>query len=113
MAGDLNNDEDVTLADPPASTGDDVDMAEDVEARDGEQLGDATELPFAEGGETDNAPRVTFMTYLSSPIITLIVGQGDSATVLSAHQSLLAQSPWFARACEQFAEDGSVSLTAL
>ncbi|KAJ1335242.1 speckle-type POZ protein [Microdochium nivale] len=107
MADNQNIEEDVALADQPASTGDDVDMAEDAEAQDGEQPGDATELPFAEGGETDNTPRVTFMTYLSSPIITLIVGQGESATVLSAHQSLLAQSPWFARACNQFTEDGS------
>ncbi|KXJ94624.1 hypothetical protein Micbo1qcDRAFT_232072 [Microdochium bolleyi] len=113
MADSLNIEgEDVALLGQPASSGADVDMAEDADGQDaaGEagETADSSELPFAEGGEAgSSAPRVTFMSYLSSPIITLIVGQGDLATVLSAHQALLVQSPWFAQACEQFSEDGS------
>ncbi|KAH7038052.1 uncharacterized protein B0I36DRAFT_74677 [Microdochium trichocladiopsis] len=106
MADDSSLEHDVALVDQAANPGADVDMTEDADAGEGE-VGDASELPFAEGEEADNTPRVTFMSYLSSPVVTLIVGQGDTAAVLTAHQSLLVQSPWFAQACEQFTEDGS------
>jgi hypothetical protein len=65
-------------------------------------------LPFAEGGESD--PRTAFTSYLMSPIVTLIVGSGENETILTAHQGLLHQSPFFADACAAFANDGSVSL---
>lgn len=108
MADDQSVEDDVVLADQPEDSGADIDMAEDA----GAGGGDSSELPFAEGGEAepvDTTPRVTFMSYLTSPVVTLIVGQGDNTSVLTAHQSLLVQSPWFTQACEQFAEDGSVS----
>ncbi|KAK4693392.1 hypothetical protein P7C71_g4000, partial [Lecanoromycetidae sp. Uapishka_2] len=38
------------------------------------------------------APRVTFVDYLQSPVITLIIGSGPEKTTLSAHQALLTQS---------------------
>lgn len=68
-------------------------------------------LPFAEGAPEDAPPppRVSFMQYLTSPVVTLLVGSGDNETILTAHQSLLTQSPFFAEACAEFANDGSVS----
>jgi hypothetical protein len=73
----------------------------------------SSELPFAEGGPDDDAPppRITFVQYLSSPIVTLLVGSGDKETILTAHQGLLTQSPYFAEACAEFADDGSVCLS--
>ncbi|RYP64249.1 hypothetical protein DL769_006729 [Monosporascus sp. CRB-8-3] len=65
----------------------------------------AGELPFAEGGEAD--PRPTFVSYLTSPVVTLIVGSGENETILTAHQGLLIQSPFFAEACAAFTNDGS------
>ena len=91
----------------PANPGGDVEMAEGVPPATGaDEVGDNTELPFPEGGEVD--ARITFVSYLASPIVTLIVGSGDSETILSAHQGLLVQSPFFAEACAAFANDGSV-----
>jgi hypothetical protein len=46
--------------------------------------------------------RVTYVDHLKSPIVELIVGQDNSKTVLSAHQALLVQSPFFENACDQF-----------
>lgn len=83
--------------------------AGDVEMAEGEEGAgnDGTVLPFAEGGEAD--PRVTFISYLTSPVVTLIVGSAESETILTAHQALLVQSPYFADICGAFADDGSVS----
>lgn len=103
--------------DAPANPGADVEMregAEDTTATANPNV-NASELPFAqEDPEEDSAPapRVTFAQYLTSPVVTLLVGSGEAETILTAHQSLLVQSPFFAEACAQFADDGSVSLTA-
>lgn len=40
-------------------------------------------------------------SYLRSPIIELVVGEGDAATSLYAHQALLTQSPYFAEQTSQ------------
>ncbi|KAK4098977.1 hypothetical protein N658DRAFT_487962 [Parathielavia hyrcaniae] len=67
-----------------------------------------SELPFAEGGESDpSPPRVTFAQYLASPVVTLMIGSRKSETILTAHQGLLVQSPYFSEACAEFADDGS------
>jgi hypothetical protein len=49
------------------------------------------DIPFAEEGmEVDSLPaRTTYVDYLKSPIITLLVGQGDEQALLTAHQALL------------------------
>ncbi|RYP34756.1 hypothetical protein DL767_004093 [Monosporascus sp. MG133] len=86
-----------------ANPGGDVEMAEGEPAADNGVS--AGELPFAEGGEAD--PRPTFVSYLTSPVVTLIVGSGDNETILTAHQGLLVQSPFFAEACAAFTNDGS------
>lgn len=51
--------------------------------------------------------RVTYIDYLKSPVIGLLVGQGDEQALLTAHQALLVQSPWFADACAKFSEEVS------
>ncbi|KAJ6786339.1 hypothetical protein PWT90_04729 [Aphanocladium album] len=50
--------------------------------------------------------RPSFIEYLSSPIVTLLVGQ-EAQTVLTAHQALLSKSPYFEQLCQSFVEDGS------
>ena len=96
-----------------AGGADDVEMAEGA-AGATENLNnnknDSSELPFAEGGPEDLAPpeRVTFLQYLSSPVVTLLIGSGEKETILTAHQGLLVRSPYFADACAEFADDGSV-----
>lgn len=58
----------------------------------------------------ENAPaRVTYVDYLRSPVVSLLVGQGDEQALLTAHQALLVTSPWFAESCSKFADDISVS----
>ncbi|TGJ83150.1 hypothetical protein E0Z10_g5638 [Xylaria hypoxylon] len=87
------------LEEQPTNPGADIEMAEDAEGNEG------TVLPFAEGGESE--PRTTFISYLTSPVVTLIVGSDENETILTAHQALLLQSPYFADVCAAFADDGS------
>ena len=65
-------------------------------------------LPFQEEPLEDVSARVTYIDYLKSPIIGLLVGQGDEQALLTAHQALLVTSPWFADACGKFSDDVSV-----
>lgn len=103
--------EETPVEETPVAPGTDVEMIEGEEGG-GAGANGTTELPFAEDGPEDApvAPRVTFAQYLTSPVVTLLVGSGDNETILTAHQSLLTQSPFFAEACAEFANDGSVSL---
>lgn len=91
---------------PQANPGADVEMGEGEEAEGAGRNG-AGELPFGEG--VDIEPRVNFISYLTSPVVTLLVGSGEAESILTAHQALLTQSPFFAEACAAFADDGSVS----
>lgn len=88
----------------------DVEMGEDGEGA--AENADASELPFAEGGEDqpEVEKRIEFIDYLKSPMVTLLVGDGDKSAILTAHQALLQQSPYFAEACSAFDDDGSASL---
>lgn len=52
--------------------------------------------------------RVTFVDHLKSPIIELLIGEGDAQTILTAHQALLVQSPFFDEACSQFSDHTAV-----
>ena len=65
-------------------------------------------LPFQEDSPEDVPARVTYIDYLKSPVIGLLVGQGDERTLLTAHQALLVTSPWFADACSKFSDEVSV-----
>jgi hypothetical protein len=59
----------------------------------------------------DTPARVTYIDYLKSPVIGLLVGQGDEQALLTAHQALLTSSPWFADACAKFSDEVSVSIS--
>lgn len=110
MADTDNFNEDLAEETPVTENpGGDVEMAEgEEEAADGQ-----TALPFADDEITDPpAPRVTFLNYLASPVVTLLVGHGKEETILTAHQGLLTTSPYFQEACAQFSDDGSVSFHA-
>ncbi|KAK4160677.1 hypothetical protein QBC43DRAFT_219272 [Cladorrhinum sp. PSN259] len=111
--------DDAPSANPSALEGD-VDMGDGGEpsasaATAGDEATDAgangSELPFAEGVPEDTAaPRITFLQYLTSPMVTLLIGSGENETILTAHQQLLTQSPYFAERCAEFTDDGSIEL---
>lgn len=85
----------------------DIDMGEgDAEGE--AEAGDDTELPFA--GEEIAPVKPSFASYLASPIVSLVIGS-EEPSVLSAHQALLEQSPFFAEACSAFTDDGTVRPT--
>lgn len=78
--------------------GDSADVMEVGETGAGDALGEeAAEDETAVEAEKA-APRVTFVDYLKSPIVTLHIGSGDAAAQLTAHQALLVKSPFFADA---------------
>jgi len=52
--------------------------------------------------------RVTFVDHLRSPIVELLVGEGEGQTLLTAHQALLVQSPFFEDACSQFSDNAAL-----
>jgi hypothetical protein len=90
--------------------GDDVVEVEAVANAEAEQNGDDPEdgLPFQNEEEQTKPARITYIDYLKSPIIELNIGQSDEQTTLTAHQTLLVQSPFFAEACAQFGPSTSV-----
>lgn len=99
------------------NAGADVEMAEGAPAEEDTANANGSELPFAEGGPDEPATvnpasRISFLQYLASPIVTLIVGSGDSEQVLTAHQGLLCQSTYFKEQCAEFTDDGSVGYVA-
>ncbi|KAI9791075.1 MAG: hypothetical protein M1816_004306 [Peltula sp. TS41687] len=57
--------------------------------------------------ETESAParRLTFIDYLKSPIVEILVGSDNDPTLLTAHQGLLTQSPYFASMCALFGDE--------
>ncbi|KAI4868797.1 hypothetical protein F4820DRAFT_408751 [Hypoxylon rubiginosum] len=89
----------------PSVPGADVEMVEGDEAEASAPRNGGGELPFAEGDDSEQ--RVQFISYLTSPVVTLVVGEGESETILTAHQALLTQSPFFSDACAAFTDDGS------
>lgn len=111
MPAELEASEDVSSTNP----GGDVEMIEggdetnnnnnnNEENDGGNNNEDQSELPFA--GEEEVQARPTFVDYLKSPMVTLAIGP-EAGTVLTAHQALLEQSPYFKEACAGFT-DGSV-----
>jgi hypothetical protein len=67
-------------------------------------------FPFHD--EEEEVPaKITYIDYLKSPSVELLVGEGEDRTVLSAHQALLVQSPFFEDACAQFSDNVVVGAT--
>ncbi|KFY87189.1 hypothetical protein V500_07117 [Pseudogymnoascus sp. VKM F-4518 (FW-2643)] len=88
----------------------DVEMGGDevveVAATDGDKNTDGEKDQEIADEEEEQVPaRVTYVDHLRSPIVELTVGQDDTKTILSAHQALLVQSPFFEDACAQFSSD--------
>jgi hypothetical protein len=82
----------------------------DASGAGGDENGDNENgLPFQEEAMEDVPARVTYIDHLKSPVIGLLVGQGDEQALLTAHQGLLTSSPWFADACAKFSDEVSVS----
>jgi len=95
----------LTMSDPEASqvpesvVEPDVEMVEDAEAEEAGEGG-----PVANGEEETSTavnPQTIFLDYLKSPIVEITVGGGsnsgdEEATTITAHQAILAKSPFFA-----------------
>lgn len=63
-----------------------------------------------EDGKDGPNPQTIFLDYLRSPIVELMIGSGDEATLLTAHQALLTQSPYFAeKLAERLADQPGAS----
>ena len=67
-------------------------------------------MPLQREPMEDATVRVTYIDYLKSPVIELLVGQGEKQALLTAHQALLVRSPWFVEACANFSDNDSVSI---
>ncbi|KAK0639551.1 hypothetical protein B0T16DRAFT_361148 [Cercophora newfieldiana] len=104
MAGSFHED---PLEDAPPSATADVEMAEGAGDDETPTVANGAEPSFTEGAEAPVEPRIGFLQYLASPIVTLLVGSGDNEYVLTAHQDLLTQSTFFADQCTEFTDDGS------
>jgi hypothetical protein len=98
-----------------AETASDVEMGgeelvveiEPAPAAAGDNAGD-NEMPFQEEAMEDIPARVTYLDYLKSPVIGLLVGQGEEQAFLTAHQGLLNQSPFFASKFAELTAESSV-----
>ncbi|MCJ1258221.1 hypothetical protein MMC24_006052 [Lignoscripta atroalba] len=94
------------IRDVDTAGGDSVEIIEVLETGTGAANGEEAGLEEIE--EDEKVPlRLTFIDYLKSPIIELLVGSGESQTILSAHQALLVRSPFFAEAISRFSEDAT------
>ncbi|KAI2642503.1 hypothetical protein GGS21DRAFT_498185 [Xylaria nigripes] len=109
---------DILHDEPPNSTGGAAASGADVhmaEAEEGEPTTNTQQTEQNEQNDSvlpysnmrESGPRTAFATYLTTPIVTLIVGTAENETILTAHQGLLTRSPYFADACTAFTDDGS------
>ena len=96
-----------------------VEEVVDSQAGDVEMGDEATEggdarpsEPSAQGTSQDepSVPRVSFAQYLNSPIVSLMVGSGENESILTAHQGLLAKSPYFASLFGDESADGDATV---
>lgn len=53
---------------------------------------------------------LTKPSFLTSPIVNIVVGEGENETVLGAHQYLLLESPLLKEFVDKFDSSGPVSL---
>ena len=81
---------------------------DDVLMQEGEEASSSV-LPFTQGGEDDypTQVRTSFVSYLASPVVTLLIRSAGKVTPLSAHQALLVKSPYFRDQCAEFSDDES------
>ncbi|KAL4889117.1 hypothetical protein BDV59DRAFT_122119 [Aspergillus ambiguus] len=62
--------------------------------------------PAEDPAPTRRKPGFHFLEFLTSPIVEIVVGQGDCKTTLTAHQDLLMESPFLAALVEKFKDSG-------
>lgn len=55
----------------------------------------------------------TAPSFLTSPIVEIVVGRGDDETVLTAHQTLLLESPFLTEFVNKFESLGPVGSRSL
>jgi hypothetical protein len=65
-------------------------------------------LPSREAGLVNSL--LTSLSFLTSPIVEIIVGEGDKQTTLTAHQTLLLDSPFLTEFVNKFDSTGPVSV---
>ncbi|GIC84932.1 uncharacterized protein Aud_000759 [Aspergillus udagawae] len=83
---------------------------QDISLRDAQPASSApTEAPQP----PKTTPGLHFLDYLTSPIVELVVGKNEHKTSLTAHQSLLLESPFLAQAVAAFSESGPVRASFL
>ena len=70
--------------------------ATETAAAEGASAEVSAKLPLAE--EPAEEARQTFISFLMSPVVSLLVGQSGDEKVLTVHQALLARSPYFKNA---------------
>lgn len=80
------------MADPDAQVEQELDV---------EMAGDEAEGLEGDDGDIGNdhpaaSAQSTFLEYLKSPIVELVVGSGSETTRLAAHSAILTKSPYFA-----------------
>lgn len=54
-------------------------------------------------------PNPASSSFLTSPIVEIVVGEGDNETILTAHQTLLIESPFLSEFVNKFEASGPVS----
>ncbi|KAL4903734.1 hypothetical protein BDW74DRAFT_179726 [Aspergillus multicolor] len=59
-------------------------------------------VPDAQPAEAQPPKPVTFLQFLTSPIVELIVGSGEKKTAMTAHQTLLLESPLLSEQVKAF-----------
>ncbi|PLN77462.1 hypothetical protein BDW42DRAFT_3715 [Aspergillus taichungensis] len=97
-------DVDMTIAQNP-TTESQGETATDINLTDAppsEPVANPTEAPAV----SQKKPGFHFLDFLTSPIVQLIVGKGENETTLTAHQSLLLESPLLANTVAGFTESG-------
>lgn len=52
---------------------------------------------------------LTSISFLTSPIVEIYVGEGDKQTTLTAHQTLLVDSPFLSEFVDKFDSSSPVS----
>ncbi|KAK4946151.1 hypothetical protein LTR10_014662 [Elasticomyces elasticus] len=83
-------------ADVEMGTAEEVQEIEDDNAEgEGEGEGAGDETVEANGDGPASNPQTIFLEYLKSPIVQLVVGDGDEETTLTAHKAILTKSPYF------------------
>ncbi|KAK8188244.1 uncharacterized protein BKA78DRAFT_254904 [Phyllosticta capitalensis] len=73
-------------------------------AGEGEGEGEGEDTSMLPDVEPDTPEIIRFLDYLKSPIVEIMVGQGEAQTLLTAHQALLVKSPYFAEKLAQFGD---------